>query len=132
MKKNLNALSKTIAEKLDKKNVKDIASALWFELQLEKKTGQLDHLLDNVRQEIANREKGLVAKVISRESLNADILIKIKNKLEAKYGQKIQLLNEVDESILGGFKIQIKDKVIDFSWREKLNSIVTRMAGSNE
>lgn len=132
MKKNLNAITRTISDKLNENNVKDIASALWFELQLDKKTGQLDHLLDKIRQEMARRDKTLVAKVISRESLGADVLEQIKNKLERKYSQKIQLINIVDLDVLGGFKIQIQDEVIDLSWREKLNSIKTRMAGSNE
>lgn len=132
MKKNLNAITRTISDKLNKNNVKDIASALWFELQLDKKTGQLDHLLDKIRQEMARRDKTLVAKVISRERLGADVLEQIKDKLEKKYSQKIQLVNTVDLDVLGGFKIQIQDEVIDLSWREKLNSIKTRMAGTNE
>ena len=132
MKKNLNALAQTISDKLTEKNVKDIAGALWFELQQDKKTGQLDHLLEKIRGKIAEKKKISIATIFSREQLNEKVIQTIREKLEKKYGRRFEVHNVIDPDVLGGFKIQIDDEVIDLSWREKLNSIKTRMVGANE
>ena len=129
MKKNLNVLAQTVSDKLTQNNVKDMAEALWFELQLGKKTGQLDHLLEKIREKIAQKKEMGLARIISKEQLDKKTIEAIEEKLEKKYSRKFELISIVDPEVLGGFKIQIDDEVIDFSWREKLNAIKTRMVG---
>ncbi len=129
MKKNLNVLAQTVSDKLTQNNVKDMAEALWFELQLGKKTGQLDHLLEKIRAKIAQKKEMGLARIISKEQLDKKTIEAIEEKLEKKYSRKFELISIVDPEVLGGFKIQIDDEVIDFSWREKLNAIKTRMVG---
>jgi F-type H+-transporting ATPase subunit delta len=132
MKKNLNALAQTVSDKLSEGNVKEMAEALWFELQLGKKTGQLDHLLEDIREKIAEKKKTTIATVLSKGQLGDVHLRTIREKLEKKYSRKFQVNNVIDPDVLGGFKIQIDDEVIDFSWKEKLNAIKARMVGANE
>ena len=131
MKKNINALSQIIAEKLNENNVRDIAGTLWFELQIDKRTGQLDYLLDKVRERIAKANKKIVVYVSSSEALTGEELLQISIKLEKKYDRKIEIKNRVDVNMLGGLKIQVGDEIIDLSWREKLNGIITKMVGEN-
>lgn len=132
MKKNLNVLAQIVSDKLSGNNVKDMAEALWFEMQLGKKTGQLDHLLEKIREKIAKKKDMGLARVISKEQLDEKTIRAIEERLEKKYSRKFELISIVDPNVLGGFKIQIDDEVIDFSWKEKLNAIKARMAGANE
>lgn len=127
MKKNLNVLAQIVSDKLTQDNVKSMAEALWFEMQLGKKTGQLDHLLEKIREKIAQKKEMGLARVTSKEQLDEKTIKVIGEKLEKKYNRKFELINVVDPEVLGGFKIQINDEVIDLSWREKLNAIKTRM-----
>lgn len=131
MKRSINSLAKTIAEKLNENNVKDIAGAIWFELQKEKKTGQLEYLLQKVRAEIANKNREITAEVLSKNPLTKDEMVLLEKKLNERFSKKIDLTNRIDQKVLGGIKIQIGDEVIDLSWREKLNAIKTKMVGAN-
>jgi|GEM_PF-508601 len=132
MKKNLNVLAQTVSDKLTQDNVKDMAEALWFEMQLGKKTGQLDHLLEKIREKIARKKEMGLARIISKETFDEKTVKAIGEKLEKKYSRRFELISIIDPNILGGFKIQIDDEVIDFSWKEKLNAIKARMVGANE
>lgn len=131
MKRSINSLARTIAEKLNEKNVKDIAGALWFELQKEKRTGQLDYLLEKIREEIAMKNKMKTVRIFSKVGLDEKSLAELKLKLEEKFGSKIEIVNIIDLEVLGGFKIKVGDEVIDYSWREKLNGIITKLVGAN-
>ena len=58
------------------------------------------------------------ASEISSESLNV-----IKSALEAKLGQSVSIEVKMDESLIGGAKIQIGDNMIDASVRSQINEL---------
>lgn len=58
--------------------------------------------------------------LISCISLNNNELNIIKQKLENKLSKKINILNIIDKSILGGIILQFNDTVFDFSVRNNL------------
>ena len=67
--------------------------------------------------------KTIVATVISAAELTDSEKAKIINKLEKKYGCKIELECQVDESILGGLIIKTEDSIIDGSLKKKLRDV---------
>ena len=67
--------------------------------------------------------KTLVVTVISVQELTSEEKQKITAKLEKKYGCKVELVCEIDESILGGIIIKTEDAVIDGSLKKKLRDV---------
>lgn len=53
----------------------------------------------------------------------------LKNSLEARFGRKVELDVETDESLIGGARIQAGDTVIDGSVRGKLERMRSALAG---
>ena len=67
----------------------------------------------------------VAAKVISAESLSAAQVKTLAASMQGyvESGQKLIISQEVDESILGGVKIQIGDRFLDLSVSTKINQI---------
>ena len=65
--------------------------------------------------------KGVLAgQIISSHPLSAEQVKDIHDKIAAQSGQEVQLSQEVDENLVGGFIVRIKDTVIDLSVRNQL------------
>lgn len=74
-------------------------------------------------------EKGIIysSKKLSDENIN-----KIKKALENKINKKIELINEVDESIIGGFKITLDNSIYDTTVNTRLEKMKeTLLKGGN-
>jgi len=61
--------------------------------------------------------------ITSAQELEASQVKAIEVKLEAKLGKTIKATNEVDASLIGGFKIAVGDEVIDHSITAQLSSL---------
>ena len=132
MKKSISKLAEITAAKINGNNTQDFAKALWSELQKQKKLGQMENLLFQVKEKIAAKKNELSACVYSVEPLNEQDLKLIQERLEDKYKSKVDLTNLTDKNILGGIKIKIQDEMIDLSWRGQLNQLRLKMVGSYE
>jgi F-type H+-transporting ATPase subunit delta len=82
---------------------------------------------------IINDEEGrTVAKVFSQKKLNENTKKEITQFLSKRYGNRTIILDEkLDEKLLGGFKIEVKDEVIDLTIKnklEKLQEYLTRVS----
>ena len=87
-------------------------------------SSRLDLILDKFS-EIWNEEKGEIeVQVNSARTLDQkekEMIIEfVKAKTKA---EKIKIKNEVEESLLGGFKIEYQGKVLNFSFQEKLKQL---------
>ena len=76
--------------------------------------------LSGLIDEINNRKK---VTLITRESLDKNTLKKIQDNLKDKLKKDIIIIEEIDESILGGIIIKIDDLVIDGSLAKDLKNI---------
>ncbi len=65
-------------------------------------------------------EKGIIYSSIK---LNEDQISKIEKAFYAKKKQKVQLENKIDESLIGGIKVIIKDHIYDGSIKNQLESL---------
>lgn len=78
-------------------------------------------------QEIYNEQEGILeAEITSREKISNDLLDKISSFVKEKYqAKKIVFDNKIDENILGGVIIRVKDEVLDGSVRTHLKNMET-------
>jgi ATP synthase F1 delta subunit len=74
---------------------------------------------------IVNEKEGRVeTKVFSRKKLNENTKKEITQFLSKRYGGKTIILNEsLDEKLLGGYKIEVNDEVIDLTIKNKLGKL---------
>ena len=69
----------------------------------------------------------LEATLISVKKVEEKLQEKLINKLQKETGKKIQLLNRLDPSIIGGSILILANQVVDFSIRNRLNSLKERL-----
>lgn len=74
------------------------------------------NILDNLNQ-IMN------VTIVSNKLLSKNNIDRIKNKLAEKYNRKILIENNIDESILGGFRVEFEENVIDETINKQLDDI---------
>lgn len=75
--------------------------------------------------EISNAEEGITeAEITSREKLSDDLARKISDFVKEKYQtEKVVIDNKIDEKILGGIIIRVKDEMIDGSVQNQLRNM---------
>ena len=64
-----------------------------------------------------------VVRITSATKLSEETLNTIKQKIEAEYSCKVQTEEKINESLIGGFIIEIDDKQYDASYLRKLNDL---------
>lgn len=71
---------------------------------------------------IINKEKSrLVVRITSRDKLHENIKKDLTHILKEKYSvQEIELEEKIDEKLLGGFRIEVNDEVIDLTLKNKV------------
>jgi len=67
--------------------------------------------------------KELLVEVSSAEKLSANNLASLKDLLEKKYDQAIQIETVIDPSLIAGLKVKVGDHIIDGSVRSKLDRL---------
>ena len=74
---------------------------------------------------IANEEEGrVVARVSSGKILDEKTMLQLKQSLASRYRVKeIDLLFKTDEKLIGGFKIEVGDEVIDLTIKNKIRKL---------
>ncbi len=65
----------------------------------------------------------LVTEVISATKIDATIEKSLKEKIKAIHSGEIEMKNQVDESLIGGFILRIGDQQVDASVSRKLNDL---------
>lgn len=69
------------------------------------------------------------AKVSSARELSSDEKQKLNEKLEKKYAQSVECTYVIDESLLAGIKVQVKDSIMDNTAINRLNKLKDRIMG---
>jgi F-type H+-transporting ATPase subunit delta len=67
--------------------------------------------------------KEMKAEVISAEPLSSLNINKLKKFLETKYKCKVEIVNSIDETLIGGVVIKTPNEVLDASLKNKINSL---------
>ena len=74
---------------------------------------------------------GLAAKARSAVPLSVDEQAALREKLETRFKQALELRFEVDPSLLGGVVVHVGDQIIDGSVKGKLDAL-TQTLGSRQ
>jgi F-type H+-transporting ATPase subunit delta len=127
MKLSLNSLAERAAQKLDESNTKEMAEVLYGELQKQRKVGLMSQLLEMIEQKVCEKDGMVLAKITSARELTEIEIAELEERLGKRTGQKIAIKNTVDEKLIGGIKIIIKDEIIDLSLRGALNSLNAKL-----
>jgi len=77
---------------------------------------------------LANEELGIEEGfVYSTYKLSKEEITKISDSLEVRTNRKVELTNLIDESLIGGVKVIIKDRVYDGSVKYKLETMKSKL-----
>jgi F-type H+-transporting ATPase subunit delta len=87
-----------------------------------------------VLNKIINEKEGrLSVKVFSQKKLTENIKKEITQNLSKRYGGKTIILEEsLDEKLLGGYKIEVNDEVIDLTIKNKLEKLQEYLTRNHE
>jgi len=102
----------------------DIARAIYLFLVrkglLSKSKDILSHL-----DKMINDEKGrVVAKVSSKDNLSEGIKKELTHFLTKRYSaNEVSLVSNIDEKLLGGFRIEVNNEVIDLTIKNKIGKL---------
>lgn len=127
MKSSLNSLAEKAAQKLNESNIHEMAEVLYRELQKQRKIGQMPQLLEMIEQKVCEKDGIVLAKITSARELTEIEIAELEERLSKRTGQKIATKNTVDEKLIGGIKIIIKDEITDLSLRGALNSLNAKL-----
>ena len=78
---------------------------------------------------VANQAGASVATVTSARPLTADQRASVSKSLSTSYGRDVLVNAEVDESIIGGIRIQVGDDVMDGTVSSRLNQLRRELVG---
>jgi len=108
----------------------DVSVANFFRFLAKNRQTKLLPKIVGIFSGIWNKEKGIVeAEVVSARKLEVSELQKIENRLKEKYpSKKAVLINIVDEKIIGGIVIRVKDEVTDGSISRTLSDLKKKMS----
>jgi F-type H+-transporting ATPase subunit delta len=83
---------------------------------------------------IINEKEGrLMVKVSSQKKLNENTKKEITQSLSKRYGGKTIILEEsLDEKLLGGYKIEVNDEIIDLTIKNKLGRLQEYLTRNHE
>lgn len=96
----------------------------FMKILIDKKRGEAIFDIAKDFAEMVNDHKGIKDGIVeSVIPMTEDEIQKLSDKLEKLTGNKVNLTNVVNEDILGGILIRVGDRVIDGTFKNKLNNI---------
>ena len=120
-----------IEEKVKSKVLKEIfetkVTPLTFKfLQLlsrKRRIGFLLEMIDNYLQKVLDHQGILSCLLISSRPVEIDQIEAIKGRIEAMTDKSVIFSHQIDNSVIGGFIVKIKDTVIDLSIKTQLEML---------
>jgi len=109
---------------------KIVAGIIKF-LKVSGKINLLPRVIQQLEKESLKLKGENTAVVTSAQPLTQEELTEIEKQLVHCFGKKLEIINKVDSSIIGGFVIQVSDKVIDLSLNNYLNRVEEKMRNEN-
>jgi F-type H+-transporting ATPase subunit delta len=90
---------------------------------------KFDDVLEAYREVLDQRRGILRASVYSPRELNTSVRRKLDRAVSDWTGKKVKMNYHLDESLIGGVKVQIGSEIFDGSIRTQLDEIQRRLAG---
>jgi F-type H+-transporting ATPase subunit delta len=92
-----------------------------------KRSEFLTEIIDKFEFLALQHNRIVLAQVYSTMPLDSNQTEEIQSHLEKKTGKKVQLVEILDKSLLGGFIVKISDSVIDYSLKRQLERLKEKM-----
>ena len=92
-----------------------------------KRSEFLLEVIDHFMMRILDHEGVLTGQIISATPLTQDQVHDIHNRITSQSGKKVQLSQEIDKNLMGGFIVKVKDNVIDLSVRNQLDKLRNKL-----
>jgi F-type H+-transporting ATPase subunit delta len=119
-----------ILNELFKNNVHDL-TLRFLQLLVQNKREQFLNFVCLNYLQIYKKEKGIkIGTLITAHELPEEHAKEIGNYIQKKFKLDIEIKEQVDPAIIGGFKLRIDDKQIDASIASKINKIRTELINS--
>ena len=120
-----------VLEQIFRGKVQDITYRFLMFLETKKRLFLLERIADSFESIYLKFTKTVKATITSSMKLSDAQVAEICKNLEKKINLKILPNLNVDEELIGGVKIQIEDKVYDYSIKTQLNSFYQRCLHGN-
>jgi F-type H+-transporting ATPase subunit delta len=117
-----------ILENLFKDKVNAVSYNFLQLLSKKRRSSFLLEMIDKYVDRVLDHEGILPCLLISSHQVESEQAEDIKKRIEEMTGKKVIFSFQIDESLLGGFIVKIKDTVIDLSVKTQLESMRTRLA----
>ncbi len=118
-----NEIAESVYLLIKNKSTKDLEEIIEKIVSLDRNriSGNAEHLLNHLKKIIYKQEGILEANLFSATPVTAHQKKEIIGELKRRYGATDVVLNELlDQSLLGGFKIEINNQIIDLTIRNKI------------
>ncbi len=92
-----------------------------------KRSEFLPAIIEDFNQRILLYNGVLTGKIISSQPLSDAQVSEIHDKIASQSGKKVELSQEIDKDLIGGFVVKIKDTVIDLSVKNQLDKLRNKL-----
>lgn len=90
-------------------------------------------ILSRLNKIINEKEGRVVAKVSSAKKLNEHTEKELRHTLAIRYSAKeVDLQENIDEKLIGGYKIEVNDEVINLTTKNKINKLQEYLTRNHE
>jgi F-type H+-transporting ATPase subunit delta len=105
------------------KDMSDVLVRFLYVLIDNKRFNKIKGIREEYSLLVNNSIKVIDVLVTSKVALNKEQKIKLESLLASKLSKKVNIINVVDESLIGGIKCEYEGKLVDLTVRGKLNQI---------
>lgn len=123
----INNLAYAIYESSKDKSGEELENVLKNSVKLlsEKRSlGKSKKILNKLEEIIDKRDEIIRVKVHSNTEIKKGTIDEIEDFIKKRYGVKNTILNfEINEKLLGGIKIEVRDEIIDMTLKNKLHKL---------
>ena len=124
-------IGETVKSRLLSQLFKEGVSPLTFRflelLSRKKRSGFLLEMIAHYTDRVLEYNGVLSGELRSAQELDSGQMDEIKASVEAMTGKKVQLRTSVDDTLIGGFIVKIKDRVVDLSIKTQLEKLRTQL-----
>ena len=112
-----------VLKDLFEENVHQLTFRFLQLLSRKKRSGFLFEMIDHFMESVLDYRGILAGTLIASSPLESDQIDEIKKRVESLTGKSVIFAEQIDQSLVGGFIVKIKDTVIDLSIKTQLEKL---------
>ena len=112
-----------LLEELFAENVNQLTFRFLQLVSKKERSGFLLEMIDHFMERLLDHQGIVSGILISAQPMNREQVSAVKENIESMTGKTVLLSEQIDESLVGGFIVRIKDTVIDLSIKTQLEKL---------